>query len=252
VNEANLALGHEVFSAHGATFVRNRRIPNVWDANHVRDITASTPPEIDALIAYAATAFDGDSRIFHTDVRTPPPFEARMQLDGYIRSEALVSVLEGDLLGPPPPPVDIRPCESDTDWQAYAALGLLDWIEGTPPGEERDPAFSEHMTLANRLKYPPVRFWLAWADGEARGFLNSWEGIEGVGQVENLFVHAQWRKRGIATALLHHCVADARAQGAGPIVIVADPADTPKNIYARLGWRPIAVSRSYRRAVTSP
>jgi hypothetical protein len=44
-------------------------------------------------------------------------------------------------------------------------------------------------------------------------------------------------------------VADARSHGAGPIVIVADPTDTPKQIYARMGWRPIAVKREYRRAV---
>ena len=46
-------------------------------------------------------------------------------------------------------------------------------------------------------------------------------------------------------ALIHRCVADARERGAGPIVIVAGPDDTPKNMYAALGFRPVAVTRHY-------
>lgn len=248
VNEANLALGHEVFVAAGATFVRDRRIPNIWDANHVRDITASTPDEIDALLAAAAEAYDGGWRRFHVDARTPPPFEARMLLDRYTRQEALVLVLEGSLLGPPPPAFDIREIVDDAGWQAFGALTRIDWLEGAEKsGETPDPVVGEDLARSNRWKSPPVRFWLAYADGEPRGYLNSWEGIGGMGQVENLFVHPEWRKRGIATALLHHCAADARAHGAGPIVIAADPTDTPKQIYVRLGWGPVAVARAYRR-----
>jgi Predicted acetyltransferase len=90
-----------------------------------------------------------------------------------------------------------------------------------------------------------VQYWLACDGKRAIAYLNSWEGIEGVGQVEDLFVHPDYRKRGIATSLLHHCVAQCRARGAGPIVIAADPTDTPKNIYARLGFRPVAWLSKY-------
>jgi len=40
-------------------------------------------------------------------------------------------------------------------------------------------------------------------------------------------------------------VAEARKEGAGPVVIVADTADTPKRMYAALGFRPVAISRTY-------
>ena len=84
VNQANLALGHEVFAADGATFVRDTRFPRVYDANHVADITASTPNEIDRLFARAEAEFAHCAhRKFHVDFRTPPAFEARLQLDGY-------------------------------------------------------------------------------------------------------------------------------------------------------------------------
>ena len=101
------------------------------------------------------------------------------------------------------------------------------------------------MLQHRRIKSPPVRFWLAYLDGEPRAYFASWEGTEGVGQVEDLFTHPDFRHRGLATALIHHCVADARAHGAGPVVIVADPTETPKRIYAAMGFRPVAVKRSY-------
>ena len=43
VNEAYQALGNERFEAESATFIRNREIADIWDANHVTGITASTP-----------------------------------------------------------------------------------------------------------------------------------------------------------------------------------------------------------------
>ena len=76
-------------------------------------------------------------------------------------------------------------------------------------------------------------------------YFSSWEGIYGVGQVENLLTHPDFRNRGFATALIHHCVTDARSSGAGPVVIVCDPNDTPKQLYASLGFRPVAIKRSY-------
>ena len=39
VNYRNLALGHETFPAAGATFVRQRDLPNIYDANFIYDVT---------------------------------------------------------------------------------------------------------------------------------------------------------------------------------------------------------------------
>lgn len=84
------------------------------------------------------------------------------------------------------------------------------------------------MRAAHRAKQPPVQHWLACVDGKPVAYFNSWSGIDGVGQVEDLFTHPEFRHWGIATALIYRCVADARGKGAGPVVIVADATDTPK------------------------
>jgi predicted N-acetyltransferase YhbS len=90
-----------------------------------------------------------------------------------------------------------------------------------------------------------VRYWLAYADGAPCGYFNAWEGTAGVGQVENLFVLKEARHRGLATALIHRCVTEARSRGAGSVVIVSDPTDTPKQMYAAMGFRPLAMQRSW-------
>jgi hypothetical protein len=38
-----LGLGHERFEADGALFVRNRQLPDIWEANHVTAVTAASP-----------------------------------------------------------------------------------------------------------------------------------------------------------------------------------------------------------------
>jgi GNAT superfamily N-acetyltransferase len=248
VSWAWLTLGNEVLDLEGGRFVRNRDLPAKRDANHVTRITSSTPGEIDRLLTRADEVFAGiPHRAFYLDYRTPPAFEARLQLEGYQRSEGLVHVLEGELRGAPTP-YEIRPVSSQADWDAYEALHEIDWLEdneGREPLTERwNPAVSFR---AVRNVSPPARPWLAWLDGRAVAYFSSWEGVAGVGQVEDLFTHPDYRHRGLATALIHHCVADARSHGAGPVVIASDPTDTPKHMYAAMGFVPVAIQRSYWR-----
>jgi GNAT superfamily N-acetyltransferase len=65
-----------------------------------------------------------------------------------------------------------------------------------------------------------------------------------VGQVEDLFTRQEFRGRGIGSALVAHCVDDARARGAGPIIVNPRADDTPRAMYAALGFRPLCVQRS--------
>jgi ribosomal protein S18 acetylase RimI-like enzyme len=102
----------------------------------------------------------------------------------------------------------------------------------------------DRLALLARLKSPPDRKWLAYVDGAARGMSSVWD-VDGMGQVEDVFVEPAYRHRGIATALIHHCVADCRARGAGAVVIVADAADTPQTMYAAMGFHPVATKRRY-------
>src|SRR5258708_30883847 len=100
VNWRNLALGHDVLVADGATFVRNPALPDIYDANFMFGITASQPIEIRCLLARAAKEYAHATRLtFRAGPFTPPSFQERLLLEGYDRSEALLLVLDGPICG---------------------------------------------------------------------------------------------------------------------------------------------------------
>lgn len=246
-----LGLGHEVFTADGATFVRNRDLPHIWEANHLTAVTAATPTEIGRLLDRVEAEYAGlGYRRFDLDFTTPPELEARLLHDGYQARDFLVMVLEPDLRDRAPV-ADIRPCASPDEWAVFEALSLERWRESARRrGVAPDARIGEGLARAHRGRCPPARCWLAWAGGVPRGFLTSWDGFEGVGQLDDLFVHPAARGCGLAAALIRHGVGHCRAAGAGPVVIVADASDTPRTAYARMGFAPVAVLREYVREVT--
>ncbi|HEX9565249.1 MAG TPA: GNAT family N-acetyltransferase, partial [Gemmatimonadaceae bacterium] len=61
----------------------------------------------------------------------------------------------------------------------------------------------------------------------------------------SLFVHPEHRNRGIATALVHHTAAMARAAGASTVFLPAFAGDTPKEMYRRMGFEPVYAFSSY-------
>jgi GNAT superfamily N-acetyltransferase len=250
VNAANLAIGHERFEADLAVFVRNRAFSRIYDANHVSHVTAANAQEIDRLFARVDAEYEGIAhRRYDVDFRTPPEFVARLVLDGYERTDALVLVLERDLAGETREH-EIRAVETEADWVAYADLHAIDWSEHMERQKRaEDPSVPEQMRATHMTKQPPVQYWLAYVGGFPRAYFNSWAGIDGFGQVEDLFTHPDFRHQGLATALIQHCVSDCRRKGAGPIVIVADPTDTPKQMYVALGFRPVAVYSHYLKRI---
>jgi GNAT superfamily N-acetyltransferase len=108
-------------------------------------------------------------------------------------------------------------------------------------------AITEQLVASKRAKAPSVRYFIARADGVDCAFFSAWPGENGVGKLEDLFTRAEYRGRGIGTALIAACVDDARARGAGPVLIGARLDDTPKQMYASLGFRPLCYQRSYLR-----
>ena len=159
-------------------------------------------------------------------------------------------VLEGDPRARPSD-IEIRPVQTEDDWREYAALKKLDWLEHERRIEKApEPAVGEALSAVARLKQPPVHYWFACLDGRPLAYFNSWAGTEGIGQVEDLFTHPKFRHRGLATALIHRCVLECRHNGADPVVIVADPTDTPKQMYAAMGFRPVAVYSHYLKRLT--
>ena len=66
------------------------------------------------------------------------------------------------------------------------------------------------------------RTYVAEADGSVVGFA-TWARADGVTELEDLFVDPDWRRRGIATALVSHIVDVLRAQGVRSLEVTANP-----------------------------
>lgn len=247
----SLELANETFEADGARFVRNRQYANIYDANHVAHVTCESDAQIDRLLARADTEYACcRHRRFDVDPWTPPQFVARLVLDGYSAEEDLLLVLEGELQESPEPR-DVRRVVTAEQWVASDALHETDWLERCRRlGRTPDPSVPAAFAAIRRGAPADVAYWMAYVDGKAVAYVWSWLGVDGVGVVEDLFTDPEYRRRGIATALIAHGVVDARARGAGPVVISADPSDTPMHMYATLGFRPIVVVRHYFRRLS--
>lgn len=246
-----LALGNEVIDGPLACFVRNPEAPNVYDANHVTRVRAGTPKETASVLERADDLLaPSGHRQFLIDPATPSTFEARLALDGYEVSEELELLLEGDVVsGPMPGGVDIRLAESDADWVSLERLFRMDHEEEAGQGREVISAdVTRQVVATKRFKAPGLAFFVASVKRTDCAFFSSWPGTNGVGKVEDLFTHPDFRHQGVATALIRHCVDDARARGAKEVVIGARVDDTPKAMYAAMGFRPICVLRSWLRS----
>jgi hypothetical protein len=103
--------------------------------------------------------------------------------------------------------LEIQPVEDDAAWYNCAELKHLDWCEHAPPErvEAGNSSIVQRLISAIRLKCPPVRYVLAYQDGRAVGYSSTWEGSDGVGQVESIpsirhIAAAAVRRRCSATA----------------------------------------------------
>ena len=234
-------LGNTVVDDAGVRCVRNQELPNVHDANCVsRARTGAELARVDEFYG------DLHFRKVMVDPDTPPAFEASLVLNGYEPRHHIELVL-GDVLRASPGAFDLRLVESEDDWRSLTELWQLNHDEEVEKGQHDDwgAGVTEQMVRAKQFKAPDLRFWLARVDGVDAGFFSSWCAPNGIGIVEDLFTRPEFRHRGIATALIAHCVTDARERGAGPVAISARLEDTPKHMYAALGFHPTGISRSY-------
>jgi len=245
---AHLALGHEVEDGPLARFVRCREAPQVYDANAAQRVRAATADAIEAVLEASEAWFAGfDHRQVLCDPETPTPFVARLALEGYTPKPTLQMLLTGALHGPPPRPVEIQPVESEAEWASLERLKRVRDIEDCEKaGRELWGAeVTAQMVRVVRAKAPTVQFFLARFAGRDCAYFSSYPGLDGTGMLEDLFTLPEARGQGLARALIHHCAADARDRGAGPLLIGADPDDTPRKAYATMGFEPVCLTSSW-------
>ena len=243
------SLGHAGVATPHCHIVANPAHPDVWDANHADRITARTEDEIEAVFAamdhhLAHTPW----RVAHTDGFTPDPFLARLAFEGFEERPVILQMaLQGDLTdrGAKIAP---RPVVSDADWDLLQHLVILDQAEGRKTGDlDLSQTFAASWVAANRAKGADYPYSLVLRDGTAVAYGACAAAPNGVGMIDDLFTLPSARRTGIATALIAACVDRLRAAGCRTIFLGALATERPRRLYARLGFQPVGLARSWVR-----
>ena len=219
--------------------MRDARTPRIYDSNHAR-LVRTDESGVDEFLA--AVDAELSTRGHRASIRldplsVPPSLEARLAFQGWECEEGILMLLEGELRSPALELV-LRQVESEADWAAYFSLKLSDqeapWVH----------TVGQQWISCMQRKKPRVRTWLALREGSALGFFSEFVAGD-LGLLEDLYVHPAARLQGIATGLVAHCVCEARARGARAVFLTARAADTPKRMYAKMGFRPAGVTRHW-------
>ncbi|KRV48011.1 acetyltransferase [Wenjunlia vitaminophila] len=150
------------------------------------------------------------------------------------------SVLTASRLVPPsrPAPEDlqIRPLSGDDDWEQAVRL-RFDCDELGLTVEHR--TFLERRVADHRrLCEAGHGVWFgAFTEGRMRAGTGVFGAGDGLARFQNVETHPAFRRRGLASALVHHAgLWGLRELGARMLVIVADPGYHAIDVYRRLGF----------------
>jgi GNAT superfamily N-acetyltransferase len=242
-------LGHTQIAAPHCHIVADPAHPDVWDSNHADDVTAQNDAEIDAVFAAMDKHLGhASSRVIHADCFTPEAFLARLALDDFDERPVTIQMaLRGDLTDRGPP-IELRPVAGDADWGALLQLVLADHAEGRRTnGLDIPPQVSAGMVAGYRAKGGAYHFHLAIEGGAPVAYGAHAAAPNGAGMIEDLFTLQSARRRGIATAMIAAFADRLRAAGCHTIFLGALATERPKQLYARLGFSPVTLTRVFVR-----
>lgn len=240
-------LGNQVLKEACCHIIANPSHPQVWDANHADAVTARTDADIASVFAaMEAHLAHTPWRVVHTDGFTPDAFLGWLALKGFAEQPATIQmVLPGDLLDRGAQ-VQIHPVVDDADWGAVHRLVALDHAEGRRTAQlDVMPEFTSSMVAGYRAKSAHYHFNLVIQEGEPVAYGAFARAPNGVGMIEDLFTHPTARSRGVATAMIAAFSDHLRARGCHTIFLGALAPEHPRHLYARLGFRPVGLARSW-------
>jgi GNAT superfamily N-acetyltransferase len=242
-------LGNAQIEAPGCHIVADPAHPDVWDSNHVDDVTAQTESEIDSVFA-AVDEHLGHTpwRVIHTDCFAPDVFLARLALDDFEERPVTIQMaLQGDLTDRGAA-IELRPVNGDADWRALLQLVLTDHAEGRRTSNLDVPReVSAGMVAGYRAKSDAYHFHLAMLNGVPVAYGAHAAAPNSAGMIEDLFTLQSARRQGIASAMIAAFADRLRAAGCHTIFLGALATEQPKRLYARLGFHPVMLARTWVR-----
>jgi GNAT superfamily N-acetyltransferase len=219
---------------HG-TVVRAERYPSYIDFNVVR-VEDDPAMSVDALVAFADEALAGlpHRRVDFDLIDAADPLRAGFEAEGWRALRLLWMHHE------PPPP---RGPEVSVEEVRYAAVHDLRvaWHREDFPDHDPSAYLNQAGELAER---GDVQVLAVIEDGAPVAFAQL-ERDGAVAEIAQVYVQPEHRGRGLGTAMTRAAI-----QAAGDVRdlwIAADDEDRPKQLYARLGFRPAWTAMEFLR-----
>ncbi len=101
------------------------------------------------------------------------------------------------------------------------------------------PPESIHALDLDKLRQPDITFWTAWQDDELLGCGAIRELDAAHGEIKSMRTSQHHRRKGVAAAMLHHLLAEARRRGYARLSLeTGSPAafEPARQLYARHGF----------------
>ena len=223
------------------THLSDDTFPSKYDANFLRverSVGSATAADLHAI------AEERQSALRHREFVVADDGEGARLAPGFVElgydADRLVRMIlrrEPDR----PAPADVRATEADlpTVHPMMVAAGLEDTVRLSRAAAMM---LADYRTVVRDRA--GARFFAGWVDEEVAGCCELYV-HDGIGQIENVDTLTAYRNRGVARAFLSAAIDAARAEGADLIFIVADDADWPKQLYAKLGFDEVGHHRQF-------
>jgi ribosomal protein S18 acetylase RimI-like enzyme len=220
--------------AHG-TVVRATRHPSYWAFNVVR-VEEDPAMSVEALIAFADEALVGlaHRRVDFDHIGAAESLRADFEAKGWKALCLLWMRHEGP--APPGPAIAVDEVPYDAVHDLRDAWYREDFPDQDPAGyysQAREVALRRGVrVLTVREGRAPVAFAQTERDGSAA-------------EITHVYVHPDYRGAGRGTAMTRAAIE--AASDTRDLWIIADENDRPKDLYARLGFRPVWTTMEFLR-----
>ncbi|RIA37814.1 acetyltransferase (GNAT) family protein [Hephaestia caeni] len=242
--------GRHPTETQDALIVATPAFPDTWDANFALAKPRADPPRL--IKALDAAMEHSKWRVVMSDVLTDPGVDAALAMTGFEQGSPTIEML---LTDDPArhrslPAIETVPVESEADWSRLEHLVRIDHDEGRRTGDT-SAALSRGLIAAMRTAARPGDYEIIRMGGRDIGYGLALACPGGLGLIEHLFTAPEARGRGAMTAFIVHAVERLRRQGCSGTFLDAHAHDTPRFLYQRLGFVPIALNRCWARRLSS-
>lgn len=130
----------------------------------------------------------------------------------------------------PPNAVEVRAVPNET-----GAGETRDWIEIAQGNPEDEHAALWRAVVAQEARFRECRLYLGLLDGQPAGTCDLFA-AEGWGRIESVMTRPEFRRRGVASALVARAVADSLQNGHTETYLFTEPDSDAERLYTRLGF----------------